>query len=279
MNTWVTEEQTKNLKLSFRVKDILASEKSIYQKCVIYDTFEYGRLMTLDDMVMFTEKDEFVYHEMIAHVPLSVHPNPENILVIGGGDGGTVREILKHKSVKSVVLVEIDKMVIDLSKKFMPFTASCLDDNRVEVLVEDGIKYIQNQNNRFDVIIIDSTDPVSFAEGLFHHDFYNNVKNALKEDGIMVAQTESPFLNSDLIEKVYDALKVSFENRYMYLAHIPTYPSGMWSFSFATKKYNPITDIVGHEQSFYKDLKYYSVDIHKSAFALPPFVKQIIKEQ
>jgi spermidine synthase len=174
--------------------------------------------------------------------------------------------------------VEIDKMVIDLSKKFMPFTASCLDDDRVEVLIEDGIKYIQNQNNKFDVIIIDSTDPVSFAEGLFHHDFYNNVKQALKEDGIMVAQTESPFLNSDLIEKVYYALKTSFSNRYMYLAHIPTYPSGMWSFSFATKKYNPIDNMKKQDKSFYKNLKYYSEDIHKSAFALPPFVKKIIKE-
>jgi len=275
MNTWTTEEQTNNLRLSFRVKNILASESSMFQKCVIYDTFEYGRLMTLDDMVMFTEKDEFVYHEMIVHTPLSVHPKPENILVIGGGDGGTVREVLKHETVQKVVLVEIDKMVVELSKKFMPFTANALENSKVEVLIEDGIQYIQNQKNKFDVIIIDSTDPVSFAEGLFHHEFYDNVKNALKEDGIMVAQTESPFLNQDLIGKVYSALKTSFQNRFMYLANIPTYPSGMWSFSFATKKYHPINDLKPNNQKFHKNLKYYSKEIHKSSFTLPPFVKQL----
>lgn len=276
MNTWATEDQTNGLRFSFRVKNILASETSEFQKCVIYDTFDFGRLMTLDNMVMFTEKDEFVYHEMIVHAPLSVHPNPERVLVIGGGDGGTVREVLKHDEVKEVVLVEIDKMVVELSKKYMPFTASCLDDSRVEVLIEDGIKYIQNQTDRFDVIIIDSTDPVSFAEGLFHHDFYNNVKNALKTDGIMVAQTESPFYNSDLIKKVYSALKMSFPNRYMYLAHIPTYPSGTWTFSFATKKYHPIKDLLTTEKAFYKNLKYYSGEMHKASFVLPPFVQKLL---
>ena len=277
MNLWFTENQTDNLRLSFRVKKLIDFRKSKFQSLAVYDTIEYGRLFTLDDFVMLTEKDEFVYHEMISHVALSCHPNPENILVIGGGDGGTIREIERHDRVKNITLVEIDEEVINISKKHLAFVACGFEDKRVKVYVEDGIEYIKNRKNEYDIIFIDSTDPVAFAEGLFRTDFYQFVYDALKKDGIMVAQTEYPFLKGDFIKQVYSSLKEVFPIVSPYLAFIPTYPTGMWSFAFASKKYHFINDLNPEFTKPFADrLKYYTPEIHKAAFALPPFIKKMI---
>jgi len=277
MNLWFTENQTDNLRLSFRIKKLLAYRESKFQKLAVYDTFEYGKLFTLDDFVMLTEKDEFVYHEMISHVALNCHPNPENILVIGGGDGGTIREIEKHDRVKSITLVEIDEEVVKISKEFLPFVACGFEDKRVKVYIEDGIEYIKNHKNEFDIIFIDSTDPVAFAEGLFHTEFYQFVFEALKEDGIMVAQTEYPFLKGDFIKQVFSSLKEVFPIVSPYLASIPTYPTGLWSFAFASKKYHFIKNAnFEYIKPFEKELKYYSPEIHKACFALPPFIKKLV---
>ncbi len=277
MNLWFTENQTDNLRLSFKVKKLIDYRKSKFQTLAVYDTVEYGILFTLDDFVMLTEKDEFVYHEMISHVALSCHPNPENVLVIGGGDGGTIREIEKHNRVKNITLVEIDEEVVNISKQHLPFVACGFEDKRVKVLIEDGIKYIIDRKNEYDIIVIDSTDPVAFAEGLFHTEFYQYVFNALKEDGIMVAQTEYPFLKGDFIKKVYSSLKEVFPIVSPYLAFIPTYPTGMWSFAFASKKYHYLKDLNSkYIEDFSKDLKYYTPEVHKGAFALPKFLKEMI---
>ena len=276
MNLWFTEQQTDNLRLSFRIKEILDYRKSKFQTLAVYETYEYGKLFTLDDFVMLTEKDEFVYHEMISHVALSCHPNPENILVIGGGDGGTIREIERHSRVKNITLVEIDEEVVKISKEHLPFVACGFDDERVKVIIEDGIEYIKNHKNEFDIIFIDSTDPVSFAEGLFRTDFYKFVFDALKEDGIMVAQTEYPFLKGNFIKQVFSSLKEVFPIVSPYLASIPTYPTGLWSFAFASKKYHYIEHAdFEHIKPFEKELKYYSPEIHKACFALPPFIKNM----
>ena len=186
---------------------VLFSEQSPFQKVEVFETDSMlGRVLTLDDLMMTTEGDEFHYHEMIAHIPMMHHKNPESVLVIGGGDGGTVREVLKHKTVKRVVLCEIDGMVIDACKKFLP-TISCeLDNPKVEILVQDAIEYIKDKKNEFDIVLIDSTDPMGPGEGLFTEEFYTNVKNSLKKDGIVCAQSESPFVNREEIKKMYNLL-------------------------------------------------------------------------
>ncbi|PJB76632.1 MAG: spermidine synthase, partial [Acidobacteria bacterium CG_4_9_14_3_um_filter_49_7] len=242
MNIWATEDQTDNLRISFRVRSVLDQGESEFQKCDIYDTFEFGRLMMLDNMVMLTERDEFFYHEMIAHVPLNVHPNPKRVLVIGGGDGGTIREIARHSFVEDITIVEIDKMVVDMSKKHLPFVACGFDDPRVKLHIADGISFIQEQKNAWDVILIDSTDPVSFAEGLFHTDFYASVRDALTDNGILVAQTEYPFIQEHLVRDIFSSLDQVFPISRMYLAPVPTYPTGLWSFGLASKGPDPIQD-------------------------------------
>lgn len=278
MNIWVTEDQTPNLRLSFRVKKILDHGESEFQRCDVYDTHEYGRLMMLDDVVMLTEKDEFLYHEMMAHVPLCVHPDPKHVLVIGGGDGGTIREVARHPEVETITLVEIDQLVIDMARKHLPFTATGFNDPRVTVCVEDGIQYIRDRKNAFDVILIDSTDPVSFAEGLFHTDFYADVRDALTENGIMVAQTEYPLLLKNTVRQIYSALAEVFLLQFMYTGPVATYPTGLWSFGFASKRPHPLEDFnVERADRLNGRLRYYSADIHRSAFVLPPFIRELIR--
>src|SRR5574344_993259 len=194
--------------IAIKIKDVLFSEQSKYQKVEILDSeSSLGKILTLDDLMMATEGDEYFYHEMIAHIPMMNHKCPKNVLVIGGGDGGTVREVLKHKTVEKVVLCEIDEMVVDVSKKYLPTIACKLDDPKVEVVIEDAIKYIKDKKDMFDVILIDSTDPMGPGVGLFTEEFYTNVKESLKKDGIMVAQSESPVANEEEIKHMYSLLK------------------------------------------------------------------------
>jgi len=277
MNIWVTENQKPGLRISFRVKEILGEATSAFQHCAVYDTVEFGRMMMLDDVVMLTEKDEFCYHEMIAHVPLSVHPDPKRVLVIGGGDGGTIREVARHPGVEDITLVEIDQVVVDMARAHLPFVACGFDDPRVTVRIEDGIQFIQNQEHAWDVIIIDSTDPVAFAEGLFHEDFYRNVQHALTENGIMVAQTESPLIETETIRNVYSALKQVFPLRRMYTGFVATYPTGYWSYAFASNGPDPLADLKPERTSAFADrLRYYTPDVHRAAFALPPFARRLL---
>lgn len=277
MSIWATENQTDNLRISFRVRSVLDQGESEFQKCDIYDTFDFGRLMMLDNMVMLTERDEFFYHEMIAHVPLTVHPDPKRVLVIGGGDGGTIREIARHSFVEDITIVEIDKMVVDMSKKHLPFVACGFDDPRVNLHIADGIAFIQEQKNAWDVILIDSTDPVSFAEGLFHTDFYTSVRDALTDNGILVAQTEYPFIQKKLVQEIFTSLDQVFPVNRMYLAPVPTYPTGLWSFGFASKGPDPIRGFKPERaEALSGQLKYYTADIHKSAFTIPPFIQELL---
>ncbi len=280
MNIWATEDQTDNLRISFRIKNILEHRESEFQKCDIYETVEFGKLMMLDDIVMLTERDEFFYHEMIAHVPLSVHPDPKRVLIIGGGDGGTVREVSRHPSVENITVVEIDKMVVEMAKKHLPFVACGFDDPRVTVKIADGIAFIQEQKNTWDIILIDSTDPVSFAEGLFHTDFYASVRDALSENGILVAQTEFPLLQKKLVREIFHSLNKVFPVSRMYLAPVPTYPTGLWSFGFASKGPDPLLDFhPDRAKSLNGKLKYYTADIHRIAFTLPPFIRELLPQK
>ncbi len=272
---WFTEHQENGVAISLKAKTKLYEEKTDYQYLEVFDTDTFGRMLVLDGAIQTTIKDEFVYHEMISLVPLNTHSNPENVLVVGGGDGGAIREIVKHPKVKKATLVEIDPAVINTSKKYFPEIPCGLDNPKVEVRVEDGIKHIAESKGKYDIILVDSTDPVGPAAGLFEHGFYQGIFNALKDDGIFVAQTESPFVTEKLIEKVFKDLKTIFPITKLYLAYIPTYPSGMWSFTMGSKKYDP--EAVEPEAIPQTNTRYYTPQIHKAAFALPVFVQDLIK--
>ncbi len=255
------------------------SGESEFQKLDIVDTVDYGRMMLLDGLVMVTERDEFIYHDMITHPALFTHPNPKKVLVIGGGDGGTIREIVRHPEVELAVLCEIDGLVIEKSIDLLPSMASAIDGSnpKVKLHVDDGIAYIREHQGEFDVILVDSTDPIGPAVGLFEEDFYQTVFAALKDDGIMVAQSESPFYHADIQKEMFGNLRAVFPIVEMYQAFIPTYPSGFWSFAFASKKYHPVKDFDRERatnRAFHT--RYYNEDLHLGAFMLPTFAREKI---
>lgn len=273
---WYTEKHENKAGITLKVKNILYSGESDYQKVDVIDTEAYGKMLLLDGLVMTSEKDEFFYHEMISHIPLLAHQSPESILVIGGGDGGTVREVLKHPTVKEVVLCEIDQKVIDVSREFLPTIAGKLDDPRVTINVQDAIEYIKEQKDRFDVVLIDSTDPLGPGVGLFTEEFYINVKNSLKNGGIVVPQSESPLACQKEFKLINKLLNKVFSVVVPYFAPVPTYPGAYWSWTFCSNGVKPelINDAFARELE--KTTKYYNRDIHKAVFAVPNYVKELI---
>jgi len=277
MDFWFTERVNGVVGNTIRVRERIFSGRSDYQKIEILDTYHYGRTLVLEGSVQLTEKDEFTYHEMISHVPLFTHPHPEHVLVIGGGDGGTIREVMKHSSVTRATLVEIDPVVIEKSKQFLPFVSCEMGNPRVEVIIQDGTQYVKQHERTFDVILIDSTDPVGPAVALYQEGFFQDVYTALKDDGIMVAQSESPFFDQPIVRELYAILKPLFPIRKMYLAPVPCYPSGLWSFVFCSKKYDPIADArLGEPRRLNLDTRYYNEAIHRAAFAIPNFIQELI---
>ncbi|MFD3446751.1 spermidine synthase [Microbacteriaceae bacterium 4G12] len=275
MELWFTEKQTENFGITAKIKRTLHTEQTDFQKLDMVETEEFGNMLILDGMVMTTQKDEFVYHEMVAHVPLFTHPNPENVLVVGGGDGGVIREVLKHPSVKKATLVEIDGKVIEYSKKYLPEIAGELENPRVDVKIDDGFMHIAQSENVYDVIMVDSTEPVGPAVNLFTKGFYAGISKALKEDGIFVAQTDNPWFTPELISSVFKDVKEIFPITRLYTANIPTYPSGLWTFTIGSKKYDPLE--IGEARYHEIETKYYTKELHKAAFALPKFVGDLIK--
>lgn len=275
MELWFTEKQTPDLGITCKVAKTIYTEKTQYQDLAIIETKQFGRMLVLDGVVQTTIADEFCYHELISHVALFTHPNPKKVAVIGGGDGGVIREILKHESVEKAYLIEIDKGVVEASKKHLPEISYALDDPRTEVIITDGIKFVADNKNMFDVIIVDSTDPIGPAVGLFGNNFYKSVYDCLKEDGLFVAQTESPFYNQDLIKNVYSSINSIFPITRLYLGFVPTYPSGLWSFTMGSKKYDPLEIDTSKIKPI--ETKYYNAQIHKALFALPTFVQKIIE--
>lgn len=264
--------------IAIKAGKILFSDNSEFQKVEVFETdSSLGRVLTLDDLMMTTEGDEFHYHEMIAHIPMMHHKNPESVLVIGGGDGGTVREVLRHKSVKRVVLCEIDGMVIDACKRFLPTIACELDNPKVEILVQDAIEYIKDKKDEFDIILIDSTDPMGPGEGLFTEEFYTNVKNSLKKGGIVAAQSESPFVNKEEIKKMYNLLKKVFPVCDTYTSNIPTYPGGYWAWAFCSVDVKPLSYFAEDRyEDIVKNCKIYNKDYHMARFALPNYLKELL---
>jgi spermidine synthase len=270
---WVTEVYKNIYRMSYKYSKKLFSGQSEFQKVEMYKTEHLGNVLLNDDFMMCSEKDEFVYHEMMAHVPLSVHPDPKKVLIIGGGDGGTAREVLKHPSVEKVVMVEIDEMVVNACKEFLPITACELGNPRLKLLIEDGVKYVQETTEKFDVVMIDSTDPIGPAAPLFGIEFYQNVFKCTTDNAIVVSQCESPFLFLETQQATLGVFSKVFSKVQIYNYSNITYPGGLWSFAFASKGLDPIMDF-RQTVNEAMGLKYYNSQIHKASFCLPNFQKQ-----
>ena len=279
MELWFSEPHTKNVKLSIRVNRQLYSGESEFQRIDVFESPEFGRFLTLDGYMMLTEKDEFIYHEMMVHVPMAVHPNVKNVLVIGAGDGGVVRELVRYDTIEHIDMVEIDPMVVQVCREYLPFTTTGLDDPRVSIRYEDGLKFVRRCEDAYDLIIVDSTDPFGPGEGLFTKEFYGNCYKALHEDGIMVNQHESPFYDEDVaaMQRTHARIVQSFPLSRLYQAHIPTYPSGHWLFGFASKKYHPLKNLREAEWNARGlSCRYYTTTLHKGAFYLPAYVEEML---
>ena len=274
-STWYTEQwEGHGSALSLKIKQKLHDEQSAYQRIEIYETEAFGRLMTLDGLVMVTDRDNFVYHEMMSHPALFTHPDPQDVLIIGGGDCGTLREVLKHP-VKHVTQVELDERVTRVAEQFFPDLTASNNDPRAQLRFDDGIKWVQDaQAERYDVIIVDGTDPIGPAAGLFSEEFYKNCRRALKPGGIVVGQSESPLFHAGLIKAMHKALRAAGFKDAQTL-HFPqcTYPSGWWSATLAGKD----KIVSGFREQAAKDkpfaTRYYNAAVHRGALALPEFLQ------
>ena len=281
MELWFTEPHTDTAQFSIKVKKQLFSRQSKFQQIDVFDSEEFGIFLVIDGYMMTTQKDEFIYHEMIVHVPMAAKPDVKNVLVIGAGDGGTVRELCRYSSIEHIDMVEIDNAVVDTSRKFLPFLSCSLDDERVCIHYKDGIEFVKTAKNKYDLIIVDSTDPIGPGEGLFTKQFYGNCYSALKEDGILVNQHESPYYEADAVymKRAHKRINEVFPICRVYQAHIPTYPSGHWLFGFASKKTDPVT---GLDAESWNNLgiktRYYNTELHKGCFALPNYVIDMLEE-
>lgn len=275
---WVTEAQSPFVKLSLAAREILYEEQSEFQHIVVADSMQFGRMLILDGVFQTSVVDEWVYSEMITHVPLCLHPDPRRILIVGGGDGGTAREVLRHATVESVEMVEIDPAVIAVAKKYLPEIAAALlqGDPRLTVTVGDGVAKVEAAENEYDVIIVDCSDPIGPGEGLFTAEFYAACARALKADGIMVQQTESPFFHQRLIGNVQQAVAKSFPVTRLYTAPVPLYPSGYHSFTLGAKTRDPLA--AEWRTPNLQHCRYYNTEVGKAAFVLPEFVRRLTTE-
>jgi spermidine synthase len=280
MELWYTEQHTENVRFSIKVEKQIHTEQTEFQRIDILEAKEFGKFFTLDGLMMITEKDEFIYHDMIVHVPMATNPNIKKVLVIGAGDGGTIRELTRYNTIEKIDMVEIDKRVVDVCREYFPQTSCKLDEPRVNIFFEDGLKFVRTKENEYDLIIVDSTDPFGPGEGLFTKEFYGNCYKALKEDGILVNQHESPYYDNDAIamQEAHEKVTGFFPIIKVYQAHIPTYPSGHWLFGFASKKYHPIKDLDANAwNKLGIKTKYYNTDLHVGCFALPNYVRDMLK--
>lgn len=284
LDLWYSESWTDDCKFSIKVTKHLHSEVTDFQTIDFFESDTFGTFFTLDGLMMVTEKDEFVYHDMITHVPMAVNPNIKKVLIIGGGDGGTAREVSRYEHIEQIDMVEIDERVVRVSQKYLPITACKLDnDERINLYFEDGLAFVKNaKSNFYDFILVDSTDPIGPGEGLFTFDFYKNCYRALSEEGILINQHESPYFDdyAKEMKRSHSKVKETFEIAKVYQFHQPTYPSGHWLFGFASKKFDPIKDHKPEEwEKFGLKTKYYNSDLHKACFSLPTFVKEKLENE
>lgn len=267
------EIEKKNLKITYKVNKIFSYSKSSYQEVSLIDTAAFGPCLVLDGVMQSTSADGFIYNEMITHIPVIIHKNPKNVLVIGGGDCGAVRELSKYEELETIDMVELDEVVTKECIKFLPQISGGPDfDKRINFKFEDGIEYIRNTDTKYDIIMVDAPDPEGPAKDLFGEEFYNNVKKSLKSDGVMVCQSESPMLHRNIIESTRSMLKNNFKIVKTYIAFVPTYPGGLWSFTMASDVYNPINMNLNRLPS---DTRYLTKEIAQACFNLPNFIRDL----
>ena len=281
MELWFSENHTPDVKLSLRLDRHLYSVQSDYQQIDVFESREFGRVLALDGNIMLTERDEFIYDEMMAHVPMAVHPGIRNVLVIGAGDGGVIKELTRYDRIESIDLVEMDPLVLDVCRKYLPGNACRLDDERVHIYTGNGLKFIRRCENKYDLIVVDSTDPFGPSEGLFTKEFYGNCYKALHDDGIMVNQQGSPFYAEDAnaMQRSHKRIAETFPISRVFQAHIPTYAAGYWLFGFASKKYHPIDDLNKDAwNALGLKTRYYTTRLHVGAFYLPAFLEEFLKD-
>ena len=281
MDLWFSEHHAQAVRFSIGVERQIHSEQSAFQRIDVFESKDFGRVLVLDGYLMLTEKDEFIYHEMITHVPMAVHPHVRDVLVIGAGDGGVLRELSHYPEIERIDLVEIDGAVIDVAKKFLPSTAIGFDNPKAHIYEQDGLKFVRKKEAAYDLIIVDSTDPFGPGEGLFTKEFYGNCYKALREDGIMVNQHESPFYDNDALacQRAHKRIVDSFSLSRVYQAHIPTYPSGHWLFGFASKAYHPLRNLDAERWKKRNiNTRYYNTNLHKGAFYLPNYVQELLHD-
>lgn len=277
---WVDEKTGDYLNIQYKAKEKLFSKQSEFQKVEVYDCEFYGKMLFNEDLVMVSEKDEFVYHDMITHVPMFTHPDPKNVLVIGGGDGGTAREVLRHSSVEHCTMVEIDGVVVDACKEFIPQTSKDLSHPKLTLLIDDGVKFVREakeSGSRFDVIIVDSSEPIGPSTPLFGLEFYQDIYSILNEDGIVVSQGESPYYHQEMQVKLMSILSETFPKTNIYNYANLTYPGGFWSFTYASKSLCPLNDFKSDRlNNSNLDFEYYNEEIHRASFAIPNFQKKML---
>jgi spermidine synthase len=272
---WVEEKVGDFLGIRYRVDKTHFSGKSEFQHVDVVETRGFGKMLLNDGLVMLTERDEFVYHDMIAHIPLFTHPSPKKVLVIGGGDGGTVREVLRHESIEKCVMVEIDNMVVEASRQFIPQTSKDLGHEKLELIIGDGVKFVAETKEKFDVILVDSTDPIGPAQPLFGIDFYRDIFNCLSDDGIVIGQGENFWYEKKMQSKLLEIMNQVFPVVSLYNYSNLCYPGSIWSFAYASKKYHPTKDFKPQRvQESGLEFDYYNEDIHSACFALPNFMKK-----
>lgn len=280
MALWFTEQHTDDVRFSIHIKEQLYSGKSYYQQIEVFDSYEFGRVLVLDGYIMLTEKDEYIYHEMMVHVPMACNPDIRRVLVIGAGDGGTVRELCRYDSITQIDMVEIDEQVVKVCKEYLPQTACRLEDPRVHIYYEDGLKFVRRVEDTYDLIIVDSTDPFGPGEGLFTKEFYGNCFTALRENGILTNQHESTYYDSytSMVSRTHRRMRSVFPVAMVYQAHIPTYPSGHWLFGFASKNIHPVYDFKPEIwEQLGLETKYYNTQLHTGCFALPNTVREVLE--
>lgn len=279
MELWFTEHHTPDVRFSIRINRQLCTRQSEYQRIDVFESPEFGRFLTLDGYMMLTEKDEFIYHEMIVHLPMAVNPQVKRVLLIGAGDGGAARELTRYPGIEEIDMVEIDRQVVEVCREYLPQLSCRLDDPRVKLHYEDGLRFVRRFEDAYDLIIVDSTDPFGPGEGLFTKEFYGNCHKALRADGILVNQHESPYYTADAraMMRAHRRIRDFFPVCRVYQAHIPTYPSGHWLFGFASKGLDPLAADLSRWEALGLDTRYYNTDLHKGCFALPTYVKEMLQ--
>jgi len=278
---WLCEQQTEGMRYCLRTRDRLVHRRTAFQELELVETEDLGRVLALDGKLMLSERDEPFYHEMLVHPALLTHPHPEHVLVVGGGDGGTLREVLVHPSVTQAVLAEIDGQVIDVCRTHMPGVhRGALDDPRVAIHVGPGETFLPDHPQAFDVILVDSTDPIGPGEALFAEGFFRSCMRALKPGGLIALQAGTPYLWPEELGSVVTRLARLLPHLHVYLGFVPLYPSGMWAYVLAGLRdpQGELAQTAGRYRERGLRTRYYTPELHRGALCLPRFVEELVAQ-